>query len=77
MFCGNCGAKLPDDAKFCEECGSRVEQEEGNLTQTGPTVTGPAGGALRQNGMPQPGRMPQPNGMPQAGGTAQAPKKKV
>lgn len=22
MFCGNCGAKLPDDAKFCTACGA-------------------------------------------------------
>lgn len=25
MFCGNCGAKLPDDAKFCGSCGATVE----------------------------------------------------
>ena len=24
MFCKNCGKELPDDAKFCPECGTRV-----------------------------------------------------
>jgi len=24
MFCENCGTKLPDDAKFCPECGAKV-----------------------------------------------------
>ena len=26
MFCGNCGNKLPDDARFCGECGAVVAQ---------------------------------------------------
>ena len=26
MFCKNCGAKLDDDAKFCPECGCKVEE---------------------------------------------------
>lgn len=30
MFCINCGAKLPDNAKFCLECGSKV----GNIDET-------------------------------------------
>lgn len=25
MFCGNCGLKLPGDAKFCPRCGAQVE----------------------------------------------------
>lgn len=25
MFCGQCGAKLPDNAAFCGKCGSRVD----------------------------------------------------
>ncbi len=25
MFCSHCGAKLPDDAKFCHACGARVD----------------------------------------------------
>ena len=28
MFCGNCGKSLPNDAKFCVECGSKVEIKE-------------------------------------------------
>ena len=28
MFCRNCGAKLPDGAKFCTECGEKVFRKE-------------------------------------------------
>lgn len=28
MFCRNCGAKLPDGAKFCTECGEKVIRKE-------------------------------------------------
>ena len=24
MFCTKCGAKIPDDAKFCKSCGKEV-----------------------------------------------------
>ena len=24
MFCTNCGSKLPDDVKFCTQCGAPV-----------------------------------------------------
>jgi len=27
MFCGNCGAKIDEKAKFCPECGSEIEKE--------------------------------------------------
>ena len=27
MFCKNCGAQIPDSAKFCTECGRKIEQE--------------------------------------------------
>ncbi|MBQ9603900.1 MAG: zinc-ribbon domain-containing protein, partial [Firmicutes bacterium] len=30
-FCGNCGAKLSDDAKFCEVCGTKVPQPESDI----------------------------------------------
>ena len=28
MFCGNCGARLEDGARFCPECGTAVNQSE-------------------------------------------------
>lgn len=28
MYCGNCGNKLPEDAKFCPKCGQKVEKRE-------------------------------------------------
>ena len=28
MFCEKCGNQLPDDAKFCANCGAMVEPEE-------------------------------------------------
>ena len=43
MFCENCGAKLPDDAVFCSECGYRLtagvsEPEEINKTENETTA---------------------------------------
>ncbi len=31
-ICKNCGCNLPDEAKFCAECGSEVKQEEAENT---------------------------------------------
>lgn len=28
MFCRNCGGQIPDDAKFCPECGAGIDQTE-------------------------------------------------
>lgn len=28
MFCKNCGAEMPEDAKFCGNCGMEVKKEE-------------------------------------------------
>ena len=28
MYCGECGTKNEKDAKFCENCGAALEQEE-------------------------------------------------
>ena len=25
MFCTNCGKQIPDDARFCPECGAQTE----------------------------------------------------
>ena len=33
QFCYNCGAKLPDDAMFCSECGTKVKSAE-TVSQT-------------------------------------------
>ena len=27
MFCGYCGARLPEDSIFCEQCGARVMEK--------------------------------------------------
>ena len=29
MFCENCGKEIPEDAKFCPECGAKVSEETG------------------------------------------------
>ena len=39
MFCSNCGAQLPDHAKFCNMCG----------TPTGVGGPAPQAGARQQN----------------------------
>jgi len=28
MVCGRCGKRNPEDARFCEECGNRIENYE-------------------------------------------------
>ncbi len=33
MFCSNCGNKLPDNAKFCTECGAKIASAESQPTQ--------------------------------------------
>ena len=32
-YCNNCGTSLVDNAKFCHECGSKVENNSGDVTQ--------------------------------------------
>ena len=41
MFCPNCGKPVPDQAKFCGECGCALTpyQNSGNTTYTGNTLT--------------------------------------
>ncbi|MEX1306988.1 MAG: zinc ribbon domain-containing protein [Eubacteriales bacterium] len=40
MYCKSCGAKMPDDAKFCVECGQKVEKstEKETTKESGPKV---------------------------------------
>ena len=43
MFCGNCGARLEDGARFCPECGTAVNQsEEAVKAEEAPKVEAPA-----------------------------------
>lgn len=32
MFCGNCGTKIDDKAKFCSECGAEVDKVVASTT---------------------------------------------
>ena len=34
MFCSNCGNQLPEGALFCQECGTKVDNEESAAYQT-------------------------------------------
>lgn len=38
MFCRNCGAELPDSAKFCNQCGTVVERRKAASTDTVATI---------------------------------------
>lgn len=40
MFCGTCGSKLPDNARFCEECGAVVQENLPPKAENAP-VTAP------------------------------------
>ncbi|MDD3224808.1 MAG: zinc-ribbon domain-containing protein [Clostridium sp.] len=33
-YCGNCGAQLPDNAKFCDKCGGKIEDVKTNVNFT-------------------------------------------
>ena len=33
MFCENCGKEIPEDSKFCPECGTAVQSEPENVMQ--------------------------------------------
>ncbi len=39
MFCSNCGNKLPDNAKFCNECGAQIPLTESQPTQAATSVS--------------------------------------
>src|SRR5712692_3340493 len=39
MYCRSCGNQLPDDAAFCNGCGTRVQVDEDDATRKGrPTI---------------------------------------
>ena len=39
MFCKNCGRELPDDAKFCVQCGASMNQKAESTEKTKKTDT--------------------------------------
>lgn len=41
MFCRKCGNQLPDDARFCDNCGAKVERSE-TIVNTGEKIPGKA-----------------------------------
>ena len=43
MFCEKCGNQLPEDAKFCANCGAMVEPDDSAAPETAaPVVEAPA-----------------------------------
>ena len=44
MKCSNCGAQLPDDAKFCEQCGTAQHPAEDSAWQTAEAASQPSAG---------------------------------
>lgn len=40
MICSKCGASLPDDARFCSECGTAAGQQAGSENAAPPEYTG-------------------------------------
>lgn len=48
MYCENCGAQLPDDAKFCDKCGAPVSgQGSGGGSRNGSSGKSPLKGFLK------------------------------
>jgi hypothetical protein len=55
MYCSKCKAQIPDDAAFCQACGSKVVVTEGGVTTTGSpqdamVTRAPSGGPQRRAG---------------------------
>lgn len=38
MYCENCGAKIPKNAKFCKKCGTAVDAENVNVKKKKPSL---------------------------------------
>ena len=45
MFCKNCGRELPDDAKFCVQCGASMKQKAESTEKATETDTSNAEGS--------------------------------
>jgi outer membrane biosynthesis protein TonB len=61
MFCPSCGAKNPDDARFCNMCGTALAAPSANTTMrgAGPRATPPSGDArASRSGAQAPSRGP-------------------
>ncbi len=61
MFCPNCGNNNPDDSKFCENCGSKLEAQAPTMEEPAgdsyvppcePVYTAPAGGSAAKSLVP-------------------------
>lgn len=60
MFCGTCGSKLPDNARFCEECGAMVQENLPPKAEAAP-VTAPIKPVLKvQPKAEKPQKAPKP-----------------
>lgn len=57
MFCANCGSEMPNDAKFCEKCGTKVEVESVQASTAAPSAVPPS--AVPPS-VAAPGAAPQP-----------------
>lgn len=60
MFCNQCGQKLPDDARFCPDCGAPVEPDPAPKAPEPPEEAA-AGPALKEAEAPA-AEHPEPGG---------------
>jgi len=51
MYCGKCGAALPDEAKFCGSCGAAVARNADGAPLPAAGLPAPGWGALRAAGL--------------------------
>ncbi len=70
-ICANCGAQLPDDAAFCNNCGSALTESNNNAESAAPTVSNTESAAPAEQPAqapvptPVPAPVPQPNAQQQ------------
>ena len=66
MFCEKCGNQLPEDAKFCANCGAMVEPDDSAAPETAaPVVEAPAAPVAATATAAAPAGVPMPAGMNQ------------